>query len=282
MEIDAALQIIEKHKSGYGSIISILQDIQNKYGYLPQQELKIVSERTNRSLVDIYGVATFYKSFSMKPKGKHHVSVCQGTACHVRGAPHILEDFERHLGIKEGETTPSKEFTLETVNCLGACALGPIVVVDGYYYSNVKRGMIKKILDDASTGFDNVNIDKDRRMFQVDVNCPHCNHSLMDHTYLIDGHPSIRMTVSFERKHGWFILSSMHGSYHLASEFEIPEDAVVNFFCPHCNAELSRGMNCPICGAPMVPLIVQKGGNVQICSRRGCKNHMLDLGGVNF
>ena len=282
MEIDAVLQIIDKHNGDHGSIISILQDIQAKFGYLPQRELKVVSERTSHSLVDIYGVATFYKSFSLKPKGKHHISVCVGTACHVRGAQQILEEFKRNLEIKAGETTPSKEFTLETVNCLGTCALGPIVVVDGYYYSNVKRSMIKQILNDTSAGFDNVTIDDDRRMFQVDVNCPHCNHSLMDHKYPIDGHPSIRMTVSFERKHGWFILSSMHGSYHFASEFEIPDNTVVNYFCPYCNAELSRGMNCPICDAPMVPMIVQKGGMVQICSRRGCKNHMLDLSGVNF
>jgi len=118
MEINAVLQIIDKHNGENGSIISILQDIQAKYGYLPQRELKVVSERTSHSLVDIYGVATFYKSFSLKPKGKHHISVCVGTACHVRGARQILEEFERNLGIKSGETTPSKEFTLETVNCL--------------------------------------------------------------------------------------------------------------------------------------------------------------------
>ncbi len=282
MELETVIQIIEKYNGNHGGIISILQEIQTKYGYLPERELRVVSEKTGHSLVDIYGVATFYKHFSLKPKGKHRISVCMGTACHVRGAPKIAEEFERQLGIKPGETTADKEFTLETVNCLGACALGPIVVVDGHYFSNVLRSHVKRILREASVGLDRVQVNKDRRIFQVDVNCPCCNHSLMDHRYLIDEHPSIKMTVSFGRKHGWFRLSSMHGSYDYESEFDIPLDTVVNVFCPHCNAELSRGIKCPDCGAPMVPMIVQKGGMVQICSRRGCKNHMLDLSGVNF
>ena len=282
MKRRTVLQIIDKYNGNHGGIISILQDIQTKNGYLPERELKVVSEKTGHSLVDIYGVATFYKYFSLKPKGKHHIAVCMGTACHVRGAPKIAEEFERQLGIKPGETTADMKFTLETVNCLGACALGPIVVVDGHYFSNVKRSQVKKILHKASAGIDRVEVNKDQRIFQVDVNCPHCNHSLMDHRYLIDEHPSIKMTVSFGRKHGWFRLSSMHGSYAYDSEFDIPLDTIVNIFCPHCNTELSQGMQCPECGAPMVPMNVQKGGMVQICSRRGCKNHMLDLNGVNF
>ena len=282
MEPERVFQIIDKYNGNHGGIISMLQDIQSQYGYLPQRELRIVSERTNRSLVDIYGVATFYKHFSLSPKGKHNISVCLGTACHVRGAKKIVEEFERRLEIKPGETTPNGEFTLETMNCLGACALGPIVVVDGHYFSNVIRSQVKQILREASEGLDRVQVNKDQRIFQVDVNCPDCNHSLMDHRYLIDEHPSIKMTVSFERKHGWLRLSSMYGSYSYESEFDIPLDSVIDIFCPSCNAELSRGMKCPDCSAPMVPMVLQNGGMVQICSRRGCKSHMLDLNGVIF
>ena len=282
MESEIVLQIIDRHNGDHGSIIAILHEIQVMYGYLPEKELKTIAEKTGHSLVDIFGVATFYKSFTLKPKGRHHISVCMGTACHVREAPHILERFERELGIRTGETTPDGEFSIERVNCLGACAIGPIVIVDGRYFSKVRRNDVKNILRKASAGLDTVHVTDDPRVFQVDVNCPYCNHSLMDHRYLIDENPSIQMTVSFGQEHGWFRLSSMHGSYNYESEFEIPLDTIVNFFCPHCKAELSRGMNCTECGAPMVPMIVRKGGMAQICSRRGCRNHMLDVNGVNF
>ena len=99
-------------------LISILEKIQSKYSYLPEKALKEVSKNTGLSLVDIYGVATFYKSFSLKPRGKHLISVCLGTACHVRGGPAIARELEKELGIKAGETTENREFTIETVNCL--------------------------------------------------------------------------------------------------------------------------------------------------------------------
>ena len=124
--------ILDRHEGDRGGLISILEDIQARYSYLPAEALKTVADATGRSLVDIYAVATFYKSFSLKPRGKHVCTVCTGTACHVRGAPTVAQEFERQLGINAGETTPDKEFTLETVNCLGACAAGPIVVVDGH------------------------------------------------------------------------------------------------------------------------------------------------------
>jgi hypothetical protein len=98
----------------------------------------------------------------------------------------------------------------------------------------------------------------------------------------VDDHPSIRVTISFERKHGWLLLSSLYGSYTIECEHEIPQDTVVNFFCPHCHAELAGATDCPACSAPMVPLIVRGGGMVQICSRRGCRSHMLDLDGANL
>jgi len=278
------LRTIENHTEGSRvSLISILEDIQSQHGYLPEQALRLVAQKTGRSLVDLYGLATFYKAFSLTPRGKHLISVCSGTACHVRGGERIASEFERQLGISPGSTTPDHLITFETVNCLGACALGPIVVVDGHYFSNVSQDKVKEIIRKASAGMDRVDIETDERIFPVEVSCPRCNHSLMDREHYIDGYPSIRVNVSFDMKYGWLRLSCLYGSFSVDHEYEIPEHAVVHFFCPHCHAELTGASECLLCGAPMVPLLVRGGGGiVRICSRRGCRGHMLDLAGVNF
>jgi len=270
--------IIQKHKDSRGGLVAILQDIQARCGYLPSDALRRVAEETGRPLVDIYGVATFYRSFSLEPRGKHVCSVCLGTACHVRGGPVIAEEFGRQLKIRPGQTTADREFTLETVNCLGACALGPIVVADGHYFSNVSPVKVREIVDETRAGLDKVEIKTDQRVFPVEVSCPRCNHSLMDPEHLVDGYPSIRVTRSFGNQHGWLRLSCLYGSYTVESAYEVPEHAVVDFFCPHCHAHFVGGSSCPECGAPMVPMIVRGGGIVQICSRRGCRGHILDLG----
>lgn len=145
-------QILERHRGRRGMLIAVLDAIQRACGYLPEAALRAVAEQTGLSLVDVYGVATFYRSFALAPRGKHLISACLGTACHVRGAPMIAEGFERHLGIQAGGTTPDGEFTLETVNCLGACALGPIVVVDGRYFSNVAPTDVADIVEKARAG----------------------------------------------------------------------------------------------------------------------------------
>jgi NADH:ubiquinone oxidoreductase subunit E/predicted RNA-binding Zn-ribbon protein involved in translation (DUF1610 family) len=282
MKTNSITDILEKHKKSRGSLISILEDIQAKNGYLPAEALKAVAKQTGRSLVDIYGVATFYRSFSLEPRGKHLVSVCLGTACHVRGAPIVAEEFERQLDVKVGETTSDRQFTLETVNCLGACALGPIVVVDGHYFSNVSVGGVARILKKSRAGLDKIEVRGDRRIFPVEVSCPRCNHTLMDSEHLIDGYPSIRVIVSFGDKHGPVGLSALYGSYKVECEFDIPDDTVVHFFCPHCHAELIGAADCAECGAAMVPMIVRGGGVVQICSRRGCRGHMLDVEGMGL
>lgn len=281
-ETPNVLEVIEKYGERRGAVISMLEEIQATYGYLPPETLRELSEKTDYSLVDIYGVATFYRSFSLKPRGKYLVSVCLGTACHVRGGPAVAEEFERQLGIRAGETTPDREFTLETVNCVGACALGPIVIVEGRYFSNVKTTKVKQIVKKVRAGLEKVEVEGDRRIFPVEVSCSRCNHSLMDLEYHLDRYPSVRVTVSFGRRHGWLRLSSLYGSYNVESEHEIPKDTVINFFCPHCHAELRATSACPECGALMVPLIVRGGGIVLICSRRGCKGHMLDINGVNL
>jgi len=272
----------EKQESPHGGLISILEKIQSKYGYLPEDALRAVAKETGRSLVDIYGVATFYKAFSLTPRGKHLISTCLGTACHVRGGPAIAREIERRLGVRAGETTADREFTFETVNCLGACALGPVIVVDGHYFPKVKPPMVKDILEKVKIGLDKVDIDTDKRIFPLEVSCAHCNHSLMDTQHLIDSHPSIRVTISFGQKHGWMTISSLYGSYNVDSKHEIPPDTVVSIFCPYCHTELIGGAHCAECDAPMVPMIVRGGGVVQICSRKGCKGHMLDLSGATI
>jgi len=233
-------KILEKHNQNKGGLIAILEEIQAEYGYLPEMSLRIVSERTGCSLVDIYGVATFYRFFSLQPKGKHIICACLGTACHVRGAPRVVAEFEQQLGIKAGQTTEDKEFTLETVNCLGACALGPVVVIDGRYFSKVRRSKVKQLLDEAREGFDGFDIQNDKRIFPIDVSCPHCNHSFRDETFIIDGYPSLKINVVTEHKQGWIRLSCLYGSYSVSTEFEIPEGRVVNFICPHCNSEIQH------------------------------------------
>jgi NADH-quinone oxidoreductase subunit E len=282
MSIDHIARIIDKHGKLQGGLISILEGIQAKYGYLPEAALKIVAERLGRSMVDIYGVATFYRAFSLEPRGKHLASVCVGTACHVRNAPSVVDEFEKQLCICSGETTEDREFSLETVNCLGACALGPIVVIDGHYFSQVDTNEVVDIIDKTRAGLEQAEVVTDERIFPVEVCCARCNRSLMDYQHLVEKHPSVRVTISFERKHGWLRLSSLYGSYTIESEHPIPDDIVVNFFCPHCHAELAGAADCPLCSAPMVPLIVRSGGMIQICSRRGCKSHMLDVSEPSF
>ena len=278
MNVETVRQILDRHRNNGDELVSILQDIQAAYTFLPEEALRMVASDTGHSLVDVYGVATFYKAFSLQPRGKHLISACLGTACHVRGGPIVARELEKQLGIRSGETTPDKEFTLETVACLGACALGPVVVVDGHYFPKVTRTKVKQIVETAREGLDGAGIKQDYHIFPVEVSCPKCNHSLMDPARIIDDYPSIRVTVSFGDKHGWLELSSMYGSQKVFSEHEIPMDAVTYFFCPHCHAELTGTSPCLSCGAPMVPMFVRGGGIVQICSRRGCKGHMLDLG----
>ncbi len=272
--------VVEKHGGRRGALISILDEIQAREGYLPESVLRRVAELTGRGLVDIYGIATFYKAFRLTPRGKHLVSVCLGTACHVRGAPAVARALEDHLDIRgDGGTSPDGAFTLEPVRCVGACALGPILVVDGDYAANVDPAGAVNLLEARRQGEDSLPVAEDERVFPLEVSCPRCNHSLMDPDRLVDGHPSIRFTVSFGQEHGWVRLSSLYGSYTIESGGEIPADTVAHFFCPHCHGDLMGAWNCAECGAPMVPVLVRGGGMIQICSRRGCRSHLLDLEG---
>lgn len=139
-------EIILKYRNEEASFIALLQDINSEYRYLPKEALKLVSQRMEVPLSHLYSLATFYKCFSLVPRGEHEVQVCMGTACHVRGAPRILERITHNLKIKPGETTKDGKCTVETVNCLGACALGPLVVLDGKYFGQMSSGKIDKML----------------------------------------------------------------------------------------------------------------------------------------
>jgi NADH-quinone oxidoreductase subunit E len=138
--------IVDKYGGNHDSVISILQDVQSEYHYLPEYALRAVAQQMGLPLIQVCGVATFFKAFSLKPRGEHTVTVCLGTACHVRGAQTVLDEVKRQLGIEPGNTTDDMRFTLETVNCLGACALGPIMVIDGRYQGQMGPGKAKKIL----------------------------------------------------------------------------------------------------------------------------------------
>jgi len=144
--IDRVDEIIEKYELSEKSLIPVLQDVQDLFHYLSEESLKRISEKLDIPLSRIYAVATFYNAFSLEPKGKYIIQVCMGTACHVRGAPAILEEAERLLGIERGKTSNDKMYTLETVNCVGACALGPIMIVNGKYHGHMVANKVKNIL----------------------------------------------------------------------------------------------------------------------------------------
>jgi NADH:ubiquinone oxidoreductase subunit E len=138
--------IIDKYVNEPGSLTAVLQDIQAEYNYLPPEALKHVSEKMALPLSQVLQVATFYKAFSLVPRGKHLVTVCLGTACHVRGGPRIVDQIERSLNIRAGGTTTDGLFTLETVNCVGACALGPMMIVDGEYHGQMVASRVDRVL----------------------------------------------------------------------------------------------------------------------------------------
>ena len=140
--------IIDHYQAKPTALIMAMQDIQTQFNYLPREVLELVGRKMNLPLAQIYSVATFYKSFSLEPKGKHHICVCTGTACHVRQASVIVDNLSLALGINPRMTTPDREFSFETVNCLGACALGPLVTVNGEYQGKMTVSKMNRLLDE--------------------------------------------------------------------------------------------------------------------------------------
>jgi NADH-quinone oxidoreductase subunit E len=147
MDIERVDQIIDKHGVEASSLIQVLLEIQSENNWLPREALERISERLEVPLARIQYVATFYKAFSLVPKGKHQIHICMGTACHVRGATRVLDTVQNLTGIKPGETDLDLKFSLETVNCLGCCALGPVMEVDGKTHGKVAPGETADVLE---------------------------------------------------------------------------------------------------------------------------------------
>lgn len=146
MDIAKIDQIIDHHQGEASALIQILLDIQHENRWLPREALTRLSERLEVPMSRIQHIATFYKHFSLTPKGRHEVHVCVGTACHVRGAERIVDAVHEATGVKPGETDPELNFSVETVSCLGCCALGPVMVVDGEIHGNVAPAETVKVL----------------------------------------------------------------------------------------------------------------------------------------
>ena len=146
-DLEKTNKIIEQYRGQKGILVPILQEINSTYNYLPENVLRYVSAELDIPLALIYRAATFYKAFSLKPVGKHKITVCSGTTCHVKGAPRIVDTLERELGIKPGETTEDMSFTLETVNCLGCCGLAPVITVGEDLYGKVTQAKLPKIIE---------------------------------------------------------------------------------------------------------------------------------------
>lgn len=149
-QVDISLMdgVINKFNLENGNLISVLQDAQEAYGYLPLDVLKMIADRTGSKRAKVYGIATFYSQFRMKPTGKYIVLICQGTACHVNGSEAIGEALCEELGISSGETSSDKMFTLEDVACLGCCSLAPVIMINGEAHGNLTPDSAKKIIRD--------------------------------------------------------------------------------------------------------------------------------------
>ncbi len=152
IDLNTIQALIDKHQGLRKNLIAILLDIQETFNYLPPESLRQVAAALGVPLIDVIGVATFYRAFSLKPRGRHTCLVCLGTACHVRGGQKILDEFEKRLGVPAGETTRDDQFTLETVACLGCCAIGPVVVVDGEYFGHTTLRRVEPIIRKFARG----------------------------------------------------------------------------------------------------------------------------------
>ena len=147
MNLKSVDLIVDKYQERRSALISILHDVQDRYKYLPDDALKMVASRLHMDISQIYGVATFYKSFSLVPQGKHSITLCLGTACHVRGGPKILRELKGLLHVEPGQTTADRQFSLNVVNCLGVCAIGPVMMVDQKFYGQMNPLKAKTIVE---------------------------------------------------------------------------------------------------------------------------------------
>ena len=139
-------EIIAKYQDDKSALIQVLIEVQRQKRWLSKETLRQVSQRLGVALTQIYHIATFYKAFSLTPRGRHSVTVCLGTACQVRGAPRLMDNISQTLKINDGETSPDEQFSLDTARCLGCCAIGPVMVVDGEYYGKPSRKEVEQVI----------------------------------------------------------------------------------------------------------------------------------------
>ena len=146
MNISDLDPVFERWDGRKHQLIEVLQDIQGLYSYLPEEALWQVSEKLDVPIIEVFRVANFYKAFCLEPRGKHLITICSGTACHVRGAPKFVDEIMGQLKIGPGQTTQDNLFTVETVNCVGACALGPVLIIDGIYYDHMNSLKLRRLV----------------------------------------------------------------------------------------------------------------------------------------
>lgn len=146
MSNDLLENILSDRRSQPQQLVEALQDVQEAFGYISEDAMKAISQELGVPVMEVYRAAHFYKAFSLEPRGRHVLTVCMGTACHVRGATRMIDEVEGQLGIQPGETTHDKMFSLECVNCLGACALGPVVVLDGRYHGKMTPNKLRTLI----------------------------------------------------------------------------------------------------------------------------------------
>jgi NADH:ubiquinone oxidoreductase subunit E len=147
MATETVGEIIERRECRPHQLIEVLLDVQEAHGYIPEEAMRLVSDRLGVPLIEVFRVATFYKALTIRPRGQHLITVCRGTACHVRGAPRMVDEILGLLGVELGGTTADGMFTVEGVNCLGACALGPVVVLDGVYHHHVTPAKLRSLIE---------------------------------------------------------------------------------------------------------------------------------------
>jgi NADH-quinone oxidoreductase subunit E len=157
MNTEQVIKIIDNYGAEKAASLAVLQEIQEAYSYLPREALELVAERLAMPLGEVYHLATFYRTFSLLPKGKYCIRVCMGTACHVHGGPLVLEQFERLLKIKAGETTPDGDYSLEATSCLGACAQAPIVMAGGQAFPQITTDRVEEVIQVCSCGLTETN-----------------------------------------------------------------------------------------------------------------------------
>ncbi|MCI1945038.1 NADH-quinone oxidoreductase subunit NuoE family protein [Clostridium luticellarii] len=148
----SARDVIEKYPKEERYTLAILQDIQRKYKYIPKEALKNLAQYLDTSLSKLYSMATFYKALSLTPKGENIITVCDGTACHVASSASILDTLYKEIGIRQGETTEDFKFSINTVNCVGACALAPVMMINNKYYGNLTPKLVQEIIQEYRGG----------------------------------------------------------------------------------------------------------------------------------